>query len=496
MRSALESRTIKSCDELNGLPLLDYAIGWPQGVKILLEFGANPKSTTLLFLRQGGYIPFIDSDEVNESTKILIDTGATFGIEDIHDWKTTRWNSLIIKSMAERRKKLWEWARCYLPPEEIIRFNKDEATIVDAQVGELHELLKSLGKHIPSCLQESRGWMASQTVYHALSRLGYDWTEIFDELYASGFRDIDAVDGYGRTPSMTYDSVINGAWFASKGADCGRRLPNSNGNVVILWSARIFGRLTTEFSKRCHLPSTELQRRKERMSRFRHFVQVFMLHASQDGCVCPCSPDGCTGLSAALRWLCQKVQAGFCAGLRDFKTIYPNFARHFNQPEFVELSDRSSFQQKLGALIEIFEALPKAGGIIVRAMTFEGLGINHACCTEVDPYFWMLYEAKGKSDDEVNEILDEEKTRHDELEKLVLEFDTKFTELGLPIWEFLTKHWQPRMIDYLSHRDPYDEEHHKETRKLGVDLEVDDSEIPHWIHFLGNQVEELDDEGS
>ncbi|KAJ5714465.1 uncharacterized protein N7483_011646 [Penicillium malachiteum] len=101
---------------------------------------------------------------------------------------------------------------------------------------------------------------------------------------------------------------------------------------------------------------------------------------------------------------------------------------------------------------------------------------------------------KGRSDNEVNGILEEEQNRYWELEKLVLEFETAFNELGLRVWEFLTKYWQPRMIKYLSHRDPYDKKHHEETRKLGVNLEVDDSNIPGWIHMLGNKIEDMEDE--
>ena len=465
----------------------------------MLEFGANPMSTTLVLLYESRYdTRDIDSDEIYESMKILIDAGARFGIVDIHHQRMTRWSSLIIQSMAGRRKKLWEWACCFLPSSEIARFKKDENTIIDARVKELHEALEGLRKPAPPSLKESRGWVPSQSVYHHDFVSQGDSIVIFDELYAAGFRDIDDVDDSGETPSMARIDIKKVAWLASKGADCNRRLPQFNGTAALLWSINIIYSLDDRFPYSGRPSLGGLQRWKKRTTEYRHDILVLcMLHASPDVCVCPCSPDGCTILSVALRYLFSRTLKDRIRPIRShLREDYPNLARYFEEPESPGIPERRYLQHILGALITIFEAMPKAERIIIRAMTFEGLGIKHACCTEVDS--WFLYrvetkEARGKSDDEVNEILDEERNRYMELEKLVLEFDTKFTELGLPIWEFLTKHWRPRMIDYLSHRDPYDEEHRRETRKLGIDLEVDDSDIPCWIHFLGDQVEELDD---
>ncbi|KAJ5722170.1 hypothetical protein N7488_000205 [Penicillium malachiteum] len=129
-------------------------------------------------------------------------------------------------------------------------------------------------------------------------------------------------------------------------------------------------------------------------------------------------------------------------------------------------------------------------------MTFEGLGLKHACCIEIDSFHESADGLEGRSEHEVNEILDEEKSRYEQLEDLVFEFETAFAELGLPIWEFLTRHWQPRMIKYLSHRDPCDKEHQDGARRIDVNLEVDDIHIPRWIHLLGNKIEEVDDESS
>ncbi|PLB49941.1 hypothetical protein P170DRAFT_473518 [Aspergillus steynii IBT 23096] len=59
----------------------------------------------------------------------------------------------------------------------------------------------------------------------------------------------------------------------------------------------------------------------------------------------------------------------------------------------------------------------------------------------------------------VQEILEEEKPLREVLERLIAQFEAKHAELGLPILEFLEKHWYTRMVHFLLSPDPYDEAH-------------------------------------
>ncbi|KAJ5088470.1 hypothetical protein N7456_012086 [Penicillium angulare] len=135
--------------------------------------------------------------------------------------------------------------------------------------------------------------------------------------------------------------------------------------------------------------------------------------------------------------------------------------------------------------------IPKAEVIIIRCLGFQALRLKHACCIEINSLFWFNEDLKGKDDDEIEEILDEQKWGYQALEILMQEFQSQFDTLELPLWEFLTTHWQPRMIEYLSQRDSYNQKHHEETRKLGVLLEPAGNDIPDWLYYFGNKVEEL-----
>ncbi|KAJ6021249.1 hypothetical protein N7540_006753 [Penicillium herquei] len=99
LRRALQSKLIGPCDKIKGLPLLDYTIGWPQGIEILLEFGADLSQITWRFLMYGPGVGLMDSDDIVASGKILLDAGATVGTEHMNGRQRTRWNSLIIESI-------------------------------------------------------------------------------------------------------------------------------------------------------------------------------------------------------------------------------------------------------------------------------------------------------------------------------------------------------------------------------------------------------------
>lgn len=62
-----------------------------------------------------------------------------------------------------------------------------------------------------------------------------------------------------------------------------------------------------------------------------------------------------------------------------------------------------------------------------------------------------------KDEQELKRIRDEDRHLYCELEKLVSEFENKFSQLGLPIIEFLESYWHGRMVEYLSKPGSYDD---------------------------------------
>ncbi|CAI7614178.1 unnamed protein product [Penicillium glandicola] len=114
------------------------------------------------------------------------------------------------------------------------------------------------------------------------------------------------------------------------------------------------------------------------------------------------------------------------------------------------------------------------GWEVVRFLTFDTLGLKHTCCIENHGYLKGYCKLESREEEEIEEILDEEKLRLIELEELLDELKIKFDDFGQPVMEFLDGYWHTRMIEVLSKRDPYDEEHVIESRRIGVMLEPDE----------------------
>ncbi|KAJ5172896.1 hypothetical protein N7492_005489 [Penicillium capsulatum] len=138
----------------------------------------------------------------------------------------------------------------------------------------------------------------------------------------------------------------------------------------------------------------------------------------------------------------------------------------------------------LRSLVDLHKTRSDLGETIIRMFTFDALGVEHACCVGEN--------LESRDSSEVEEILEEEKPRLEVLEQLVAEFEAKYTELGLPILEFLEIHWHPRMMKYLSERDGYDDEHHKECKGMSVFLEAEEDDYLDRVSLcIGPQVVEV-----
>ncbi|KAI9373044.1 hypothetical protein BJX61DRAFT_505024 [Aspergillus egyptiacus] len=194
--------------------------------------------------------------------------------------------------------------------------------------------------------------------------------------------------------------------------------------------------------------------------KFLHFILQAPI---QDSCLCGCCSDGCTPFTMALR--------------RIMATSYgphPGYA--------------------LKLIVSHAKDTPEYSQIILRVLTFDGLGLTHTCCHQVKEYdnMGLLFDIKDRDPNEVGEIRDEERALLARFEDLLTEFNSKFDEMGLPILEFLNHYWHPRMMDFLSRRDSYDEDHFTEASRLGVRLELDEYPIPNRVSLrLGSKVWEL-----
>lgn len=467
LEDLLESGRILPSTKIGSFSILEFTFGWSNGVRMLLDAGANEQNSTFPLERVLGNIKDADPDHDGyyHSAEQLLEHGWTLSSRDIGTCRSTTLRSLLIKELAGRRKRLWELAQSYLPPDKLPRLREGELLDIDA--GYVYAVLVETGRKLDSSLRPVNPGV---TVYHYRDLLS---AETMEELYQAGFYGVDLpgipgvapLGSAGMTPIIVMNSYSSKRfvkalkWFISKGADVSRKLPGTNATVAQLLSERITIKLLS----------------KQHEDTWDYWLQTFLLNKRKDSlvpfvrdaCACACCPGGCTTLSVALREVFSILPS-----------IYP-------APYPAE-----KLRQLLKILIEWHSNYPKADQVLIRCFTFDALSLTHICCTGISPNF--PHRSKSKDKSEIDDILEEEEERLKDLERLVSELEAKFEELGLPVLEFLEGYWHSYMIQFLSKLDPYNEEHHKEVRKLGVVLEVDERPVPYRLSLvIGAQIKEV-----
>jgi hypothetical protein len=445
--------------------LLDYAFGWPKGIQILLKAGAKPSA-------QSCRIPFVDDnndEDTYHSVKLLIEAGFSFHWHDIVTCEvqfSEKIKSLLINDLVARQQRLWHLAQSCLPADQLpnlisIDEKTGKITILDTHTAEIQARLVEKGVSIDTIRQCGSfvHWIDFGSVHH----YPYFSAKTLEELYQVGFRDVNQKDSQGLTPLMAPISplwlestwVERMHWLVSKGADLYQEVPGTSSTVT--------HHLGLSFGKNILVLSNFNRHRKYDLELFPMFEKSFSLLPSvRDRCSCACSPGGCTMMSVLLRYIVE-----------DFDSI---------RDRRVERS--LLFREMIQILLGWTRGDTEIGWEVIRFLSFDALGLKHSCCINISGGLWGMFKLVSREEEEVEEIREEEKLRILELEKLLAELKIKFDDLGQPVMEFLEGYWHTRMIEVLSQRDPYDEEHVIESRRIGVTLELDECVVPDRVSLL------------
>ncbi|KAJ6143691.1 hypothetical protein N7471_003144 [Penicillium samsonianum] len=481
LRDALNSGKASPNDMIDDTSsMVDYAFGWPKGIQILLEAGATPSA-------DNGRLPYV-IDNANEDTyhsvKLLLEAGWLFSWADIYVSQTTKGSrkikSLLINELVARRKTLWNLAQSCLPSGQLPKLISDDektgtTTIFDIHTAGIHDCLVKQGISINPILSRN----CSKHV-HCVSVYHYPFftVETLDELYQVGFRGVTQLDWEGFMPLMIamhndfWSSRTDSrrrrkgmeriSWLISKGADPYQKVPGTSATAAHHLGLEIVDHFLDNFHRFIVIG---LDKRKQ-YEVWKQMVSdlakdVFLLPSIWDGCGCACSPSGCTTMSVLLRHIVR------------------SFSIHeFEEPSFW-------FRELIQFLLWWTKGDTETGWGVIRFLTFDALGLKHSCCIKNHTnYEYPHFKLESREEEEVAEILDEQKPRLMELEKLLDELKIKFDELGHPVMEFLEGYWHTRMIEVLSQRDPYDQEHIIESRRIGVTLEPDECVVPDRVSLL------------
>ncbi|CAI7649402.1 unnamed protein product [Penicillium bialowiezense] len=470
LRLALQDKRLSPNGHIDRMSVLECAIGWPEGVQILLESGADP--------RQDFMLPLIYFGEGRQtSAEILLRAGCI--IHPMYLRRVFQFNLdeermiLLVKHLAERRKKLRYFAEMFLPL-DLIPGSGEKKLLDGSDCRKVLELLSDHKVSLPHPFApKAEQFLALQddtTVYHDQSE-----RRSAEELYRAGFLDTDRLDSKGRSPLASLGAVHFAdfpqrsaeiiRWHISKGANLYRQLAWANESVSHL--------LTLVMIERCFYGGCRGQSSRATLeSELQELVTMgddfFAPTRVPDGCSCPCSPGGCTAVSAILRELTSDLWPR-SNSLDHQRKVF----------DFVYEWDLSYWQE------------PRA---IIRSLTFNALDLTHTCFASI-----RKGDVVSKNGSLENlwyfDDRDNEEWSLNEFEDLLTDLEQKFVETCQPLKDFLPNYWYRRVKDHLLTRQPDDEKHVKGARGVGVELEFCGLSVPDWMdNCIARKVEELNDE--
>ncbi|KAH7317156.1 hypothetical protein B0I35DRAFT_434656 [Stachybotrys elegans] len=361
----------------------------------------------------------------------------------------------ILTEIIEIRSQLKQYGRRYLSGTDLRRFNLHESTILDYYAFDVLESLKNAGVTVPSTLHT--GITRRESLYHRCADEG-----MAQQIYDMGFRDLDLPDEFGMTPLLRglSHSFLQGSsnyllWLLSHGANPTQRLKQveltqANKTTDLI---RSLSRLNPSLSA-AHLVAQSL--RHGDISHIRNAssgassllrqVSRTMAQPVSDGCQCLCSGNGCTPafLWAQVNW----------------RTCPHDTFRPLRSSELLDIKTRS-FARILAMLTLNKVEHREVYSMVLRAITFEALDLEHTCCegNEIP-----------EDDEPAPDPSDFELYKVNFFESLVQELLKEFYEQPTDFCEFLGLTWRSRIeagLKTLGERRMTEEELDA-TRRLGV----------------------------
>lgn len=458
---------------------LHLSVTWPEGVVILLKGGAEVNAYD-----NYGHTPlrYAVWSENFSAASLLLDHDSPVGgsydqnmvLELFCRLDNVNLKEKVIRHLLDRRKRLWDLAHEKLPRFEFERLGLQDDRILDAKAFLVSSALLEHGIEINPALMPSLK-PRKKTVYHT-------WcldVPTANMLFKAGFRDIDELDHDDLTPfcyhtlSLRHQLSLRQLellkWLKGKGADVHREHTRIGGRAMQGVGACIGRGFYHEGEGGLKLkPLTE-----QEVSVAASFLQDDVT----DDCLCACSKTGCRIITSALKkcrtWL---------------KTIQlPNkeyFSKYISLPVCISILQPLEEENGENAWMP-FE--------VIRVMTFEWLELTHTCHKDSTP---MYGGPRGPlSKDEIHEIHEEERYFLAQHEKLVSQFETKFTELGLSLTTFLEVHWAPAMVEVLKENQTRNVEEEQKMRELGVVVDEQDrfQEVESDEEDLGQEDSTMED---
>ncbi|KAI1410272.1 hypothetical protein F5Y13DRAFT_192459 [Hypoxylon sp. FL1857] len=449
------------------------AANWPRGLEILIEFAGDATEAIMHTSDNGGKTPLEFAIELEEphSVKILLDAGMKFGFKQFWPIQVLRDSaqadeikSIVIGTLATRRRNLWQLALINLPPKIIENFGVEEDALLDTNAFDVLQALRREHILLPTIYDDCR----PGSVYHwcGINR------SIAQKLFDAGFRGPDVkFCGYTPLMAMETEGLYNGSpscrlvaklellhWFKTHGADLHTPVPvfgyslsseNYRSHPTYPVIHLIATRLGEVLYKDIEYPLLDrelfkLKAPKENVSRNQRSQLLKLLgDGIADPCICYCTTNGCTPAS--------KYACGFLGIAKRYYLYYDT----------------------MGVISKRVIALD-----IIRVSTFEILGMKHTCCRYKERRYCddiQRYIKGGilhlTDPEERDEIREEDRYLAEQLDFLMVEFEGKFRELNMPLSQFMEDYFFPRIREVWAEKDELSTEDIEDIRGIGVVLD-------------------------
>lgn len=451
--------------EILGETPLHISTCWPRGMELLLQLGGDTVAGIIDAEDDNGSTALDYALKLNEPecVSMLLDSSAEIDLEvtqNIARWEMTSRQvavtPILAQALARRREKL-----LCLVNEHIRGRNNphnpriEKEILIQEDAFELIQELREKGVDLPRGLRT----VQPGSVYHC----AYMNDETAESLFSAGFSHTN-VDFLGFTPLMTMDLVGLShryetkimyshsalglvGWFLDHGEDLGKPIP---ADAV---SPRPASRDEVSHGIRLiHYIASEMGRSMRYQTAFgseqhTQILQRILTSPVLDSCKCLCTRNGCSAASVLSREVWKLANGTKAPG---------------------ELSgfDRTTWRIVMELLTSRLSDHPGArqfASDFIRVSTFERLGMSHTCCTfmknsgkyegpDKGVTFAILkgeYKMVEVMDHEdVAEIQEEERFLAESLEALMVEFENKYEELGLPLSDFFLTYWWIRMGEF------------------------------------------------
>lgn len=448
----------------SGLTPLHLSIGWPSGIQILLDHGAEVEVFDRHDLRPLDHAILracLTSLTLLEKTNRPLQ-GLERALSAEKDERSNEILDYLINMEVNRRKDLQSLVLNHLPRSLVLRFLAKDR-LLDAHAVDTVIALKQHNVQIPASLSfdESR-----RTVYH-LRLLERD---VAESLWNAGFRDINEPDCNGDTPLMQpgrsrEDFLELVDWFEEKGVKTDDTVQHihslasfrgghhpalcsclpSGHTVMHVLANRVsinlfFGSIHSDWSREC--------------------FQRIVINEKQDKCKCACSSAGCRAVIIIIKPWIRKIQIAL-----------------------VELGTRERWilESWLFWLLRSIKNITSEEIIldVIRFLTFDTLGLTHTCCRQEEEY--PQNSTSFEDEDAIREIHDEEQEDLQLLEDLLSEFEQYRRRSNCCIRDFYFTYWRVRMKQVLSEETISNQD---DLREIGVSLHSSEPQHPKFLNLL------------